>query len=195
MTYSTIKDVGETLIKLLWDNMKDDPQITSIIESEGQITLDSPEEIEADKKLSLFLFNIRENVFLKNQDMQKTDSKLKYPPIYLDLFYLVTPNTQKRENDHVVLGKVMQIFNDNAILSGSVFKGGLEGYEEELRLILTPLTLDDVQKIWMSLKDSQPFKISICYEVTPVKIESTREIEVSPVLRKDLDYYQIRVER
>ncbi|HID19654.1 MAG TPA: DUF4255 domain-containing protein [Methanophagales archaeon] len=79
--YTAIADVGETLKKLLWDNIKDDAPANTIIESEDQITLSSPEEIEPGKKLSLFLYQVTENAYLKNQEMQSVNStKLKYPP-------------------------------------------------------------------------------------------------------------------
>jgi hypothetical protein len=58
--YTAILYVGETLIRLLWDNMKDKHEVSSIIQSEDQITLSSPEEIGSGKKLSLFLYRIAE---------------------------------------------------------------------------------------------------------------------------------------
>ncbi len=68
--YTAVLYVGETLIGLLWDNIKEDPELSSIIESEDQITLSSPEEMGPGKKLSFFLYQITENDYLKNQEMQ-----------------------------------------------------------------------------------------------------------------------------
>jgi len=112
--YTAISDVGKTLIKLLWDNIKDDGTANSIIGSEDQITLSSPEE--SDKKLSLFLYQVTENAYLKNEELQSLNTtKLKYAPLVLNLFFLVTPHTENSDNDHIILGKVMQIFHDNSI--------------------------------------------------------------------------------
>ena len=178
--YTAVLYVGETLIGLLWDNIKEDPELSSIIESEDQITLSSPEEMGSGKKLSFFLYQITENDYLKNQDMQAVDSTtVKYPPLTLSLFYLVTPNTQNPESDHRLLGKVMQIFHDNTILRGSVLHESLAG--KELRLVLNPLSIDDLNKLWSVISKSKPYKLSACYEVTPVRIESTRERKVRRV--------------
>jgi len=194
--YTAIADVGETLKKLLWDNIKDDNTAKSIIESENQIALSSPEEIESNAKLSLFLHQVTENAYLNNQEMPIVNStKLKYPPLSLNLFYLVTPHTQNRENDHIILGKVMQIFYDNSILRGSVLQGSLADDSEELRLILNPLSMDELNKIWNVMSKSKPYKLSVCYEVTPVRIESMREREVKRVIERELEKYQIMVER
>ena len=173
--YTVIADVGKTLIKLLEDNIKDEI-------SEGQITLSSPEETDLGK-LSLFLYQVTENAYIKNQEMQMVNStKLEYPPLSLSLFYLVTPHTENREKDHRILGKVMQIFYDNSILRGSVLQGSLAG--EELRLILNPLSMEELNKIWNVM--SKSYKLSVCYEVTPVRIESMREREVKRVTEREV---------
>ena len=189
--YTAIADIGETLKKLLWDHIKDDAVAKSIIESEEQITFSSPEEVEADKKLSLFLYQVTENAYLKNEEMQLVNStKLKYPSLSLSLFYLVTSHTPKRENDHILLGKVMQIFHDNAILRGSVLQGRLAG--EDLRVILNPLSVDELNKLWSVISKAKPFRLSLSYEVTPVRIESMREREVKRVIERELEKYLVR---
>ncbi|MCK4734984.1 MAG: DUF4255 domain-containing protein [Methanophagales archaeon] len=190
--YNAISDVGKTLIKLLWDNIKDDSHVSSIIESDDQITLSSPDE--SAKKLSLFLYQVTENAYLKNEEMQSLNStKLKYPPLTLSLFYLVTPHTQNMASVHIILGKVMQIFHDNSILKGSILQDSLVG--DELRLILNPLSMDELNKIWTVISKTKTYKLSVCYEVTPVAIDSMREREVTRVTERELEKYMIRVEK
>ena len=187
--YNAISDVGKTLIQLLEDNIED----ASLI-GENQITLSSPEEIEPDKKLSLFLYQVTENTYLKNEELQSLNTKkLKYPPLTLSLFYLVTPHTKNMDSDHVILGKVMQIFHDNSILRGSVLKDSLVG--DELRLILNPLSTEELNKIWTVISKTKTYKLSVCYEVTPVRIDSMREREVTRVTERELETYMIRVEK
>jgi hypothetical protein len=177
---------------LLWDNIKDDSHVSSIIESDDQITLSSPDETA--KKLSLFLYQVMENAYLKNEEMQSLNSKkLKYPPLTLSLFYLVTPHTQNMDSDHIILGKVMQIFHDNSILRGSVLPDSLVG--EELRLILNPLSMEELNKIWTVISKTKTYKLSVCYEVTPVAIDSMREREVTRVTERELEKYMIRVKK
>ena len=190
--YTAIADVGKTLIKLLWDNIKEDSHVSSIIESDDQITLSSPDE--SDKKLSLFLYQVTENAYLKNEEMQSLNTtKLKYPPLTLSLFYLVTPHTQNMASVHIILGKVMQIFHDNSILKGSILQDSLVG--DELRLILNPLSMDEQNKIWTVISKTKTYKLSVCYEVTPVAIDSMREREVKRVTERELEKYMIRVEK
>lgn len=196
--YVVIADVSDTLKKLLWENMKADPKIyPDIIGSEDDIILSSPEEMltRNEKKLSLFLYQITECPYLKNKEMQRTDStKLKHIPLSLVLFYLINPNTEDSNKDHILLGKVMQIFYDNAIVKGSILQGSLAGTMEELRVIIYSLPFDELIHLWQSFSEKS-FKLSVCYQVTPVMIESTREIEVKRVLEKEAGYYQISAKR
>jgi len=196
--YAAIADVSDTLKKLLWENMKTDSKIyPDIIGSEDDITLSSPEEMGEgnNKKLSLFLYQITECPFLRNQEMQRIDTlKLKHVPLELVLFYLVTPNTEDIKKDHILIGKVMQTFSDNAVARGSILQGGLTGTKEEIRITIYPLPFEDLFHLWQSFSEKS-FKLSVCYQVTPVEIESTREIEAKRVVEKEAGYYQVSVKR
>jgi hypothetical protein len=194
--YTAIADVSETLIELLRDHMED-------LISRDSIVLISPGEIEGNDsvRLSLFLYQIIENVHLKNREMQIQDpSKLKYPPLTLDLLYMLTSypssgiqdKTERTKEEHSILGRAMRILYDNAILSGSTLAGSLTENNEELHITIFPLTLDDMTKIWTTFQD-KPFKPSICYLVTSVKIESTREKEAKRVVERKLDKYVMEV--
>jgi hypothetical protein len=186
--YSAVRDAGKTLSSLIWNNMKNDKQITLIISSENQIALSSPEEMTPDKKLSLFLYQIVEDSYQKNQEnLPSSPEEMKYPPIYLNLFYMITPNTADYETDHLLMGKVAQIFNNNRILRGPVLRGELAG--EELRLNFCSLSLDELNKMWCVVSKSNPYRLSAYYEVGPVKIDSTRKIGVKRVLEADFEKY------
>ena len=196
--YAAIADVSDTLKKLLWENMKTDPKIyPDIIGSEDDITLSSPEEIGEgnNKKLSLFLYQINEFHYMRNQEMQRIDStKLKHVPLELVLFYLVTPNTEDIKKDHILVGKVMQLFHDNAVAKGSILQGCLAGTMEELRIAIYPLPFETLFHLWQMFSEKS-FKLSICYQVTPVEIESTREIKAKRAVEKEVGYYQVSVKR
>jgi hypothetical protein len=197
--YSVIADVGETLKKLLWENIRNDNKIyPDIIASEDDITLSSPAEQEAgnSKKLSLYLYRVIENQFLKNQEIQNNDpKKIESIPLALDLFYIITPASEDHKKDHILLGKVMQVFFDNAIVRGAILKGdALRGTSEQLRLVLYSLPFEEIIQLWQSFSEKS-FQLSVCYQVTPVRIDSTREIEAKRVVEKRGEYYQKSVKK
>lgn len=192
--YTAITNVGETLIELLRDNMKE------LISRRESIVLASPGEIEAndDVRLSLFLYQVLENVHLKNQEMQiKNPTTLTFPPIALDLYYMLTsyPSgtqdiTERTKEEHSILGRAIQIMNDNSILAGSVLKGNLGANGYELHITLSPLSLDDMTKMWTTFP-GKPFRSSICCLVTPVMIDSGCEATVQRVSSKETGYNKV----
>lgn len=193
--YTVIGDVGETMIQLLRENMQG-------LINPASIVLASPGEFEAqdNPRLSLFLYQVVENAHLKNQEMQSLNTTtVQYPPLTLDLYYMLTSygstqvadKTDRAVEEHKVLGRAMQIFYDNAVLRGSLLRGSLSGADEELRLTLHPAPLEEMNRLWNSFPD-KPFKLSVCYLVTPVKIDATRKMEVRRVLERDTGYYQTK---
>jgi len=190
--FAVIADVGETLIELLRENMKD-------LINPDSIMLISPGDIEGSDtvRLSLFLYQVTENAHMKNQEMMNIGSiGLKNPPLTLDLYYMLTSHpstgiqdkTERTKEEHSVLGKAMQVLNDNSLLKGSVLRGSLAENNEELRMTLTTLNLDDMTKIWTTFQDKL-FRPSLCYLVTPVKIDSSREKQVKRVVERKLNNY------
>ena len=189
--YTVIGDVGETLKKLLVDDL------WTGISPKPEITFKSPKEIKDDggstNKVSLFLYQILDNPHLKNEEpVRVNDSRLQIPPFVLDLFYLVTPYSEDKTQEKYIIGKVMQIFYDNAVLSGTILQGALAGSDEELRLLFNPISLDDLTKIWNAFQDVA-YRFSVSYLVTPIRIDSTLQSGIQRVLSKEMNHaYMVR---
>lgn len=180
MSDTAIADVGDALITLLRENMGIPPDTIMLI-SPGEI---GPND---NVRLSLFLYQVIENPYMKNQEMQKIDSSyLKYPPLTLELYYMLTAHpasgipdrTERTKEEHGILGKAMRIIYDYSILAFSDY---------ELRITLNPITLDDMTKIWTTFQD-RPFRPSACYLVTPVSIDSTRDLSITRVESKKTEH-------
>jgi len=188
--------VDETLRLLLWSQFQVDSEISSIISTEQQITIEPPFKIVRDgdpdeDSLSIFLYRVVEDANLKNRQLEQAGpNALRYPPLPLNLFYLITPLTNSTENDHKLLGKTMQIIYDNGSVSGSALQGVLSNTAEELRIILNPMSLEDYSKLWTAFMRS--FRLAVSYEVKVVFIDSEREMGSERVLRKRLEFSQCR---
>jgi len=184
---SVISSVGETLITLLRQNMTDIPS------PEESIILYSPGELGAETtRLMLFLYAIKENEHMKNQPTQNLDPTMsRYPPLTVDLYYMLTAypsgetdKTERTKGAHSLLERAMRIFYDNSILRGAVLKGCFENTDVELRLLLTFLPLEEQAQIWNTSGDNALYRLSVFYQVTPVEIESIREVEVHRIVEK-----------
>jgi hypothetical protein len=183
--FTAIGDIGETLKKLL----EDDPWTG--ISPKPEITFKSPKEITDDggsaNKVSLFLYHIAENPHLRNEEPLRVDDlHLQTAPLSLDLLYLVTPYSDDKTQEKYILGKVIQIFYDHAILGGTILQGSLAGSNEEIRLVCHPISLDDLTKIWSAFQDVA-YRLSTAYLVTPVRIDSTRGLGMQRVLSREMN--------
>jgi len=190
--YTAIADVGETLIDLLIGKMKD------LKLDDSSIMLVSPGEIQASDttiRLSLFLYQVSENVHMRNQELQIFDpATLSYPPITLDLFYMLTsypslgnPDTERTKEEHRILGRAIQVLYENAIIAGTALKGSMSRNYDELHITMNYLSLDDITKIWNTFGNI-PFRPSVCYLVTPVMIDSTRMMSTQRVVLQEKNY-------
>lgn len=191
MSETAISDVSETLINLLRDNMVNNMGI-----NQDEIVLISPGDIGTNDniRLSLFLYQVLENIHLKNQEMQKIDSThYSYSPLTLELYYMLTSYPLGQNGDRTgrtlqeqgILGKAMRILYDNPVLTGSILRGNLKK-SEKLRITLNPVSLDDMTKIWTTFQ-GRAYRPSAYYIVTPVKIESERGGNVKRVVSKETD--------
>jgi Pvc16 N-terminal domain len=173
---------------------------------EGHITLDphfqfgggtiaiqplSPDEVgTGTTSVSLWLYRVgRDPNVLNDPAPRLGPDELLQRPIPVELYYLVTPRTTDTLTAHTLLGRVLQVFNDHAILRGVDLQSPLGG-DDELRVTLDPLTLEDATRIWTTL--SEPYQPSLSYCVQLVRIESHHEPRrARRVLRREIDYEQI----
>ena len=185
MSASTIiSDVTQTLHDLL----KEQQQPAGLFE----VSLNSPAEDAKDPmdpKINLFLFRVIENPFAKNREwLPVGPGVLQKPPLALNLFYIMTPFANDRLDEHRAMGEAMRIFYDHTILTAPLLKGELEHTAEELKVDLCQFSLEELTRIWNAL--SQPFRLSVCYEVHIVLVDSTIEQSANRVIVKENRYAQ-----
>jgi len=142
------------------------------------VTLDSPADLRADpgnfQKLNLYLYQVLEHPYTKNQPPYSVDAETQqYPPLTLRLYYLLTPYASDPASAHKVLGHAMQIFYDNALVAETKMTETLRLATDKLAIVLLSAKLEDLTRIWNALQT--PYRLSVCYEVRVVPIESKRE--------------------
>lgn len=162
-TYEVISEVSKTFKQILEDNMTTTPL---------SITISTPDEEISDStnRINLFLYQVLENAQLKNQDWQMNNpTTMKPPSLSLNLFYLLTPypqNPNDYTNAHLILGEAMQVLFDHPVLTSTY----LNQAAEETKLILNPVSIDEMTKIWSAI--NKPYRLSVSYEVSVAQIDS-----------------------
>jgi hypothetical protein len=189
--YPVISAVSQTLRTLLTSDITQstDSQIKNV-----PIELLSPKEMQDNNEtlgVSVWLYRVSRMGDLLNEPPQRiSPTQIARTPLPLLLYYLVTPVSTDPLTRHALLGKVMQVLNDHAILRGADLQGILQGTTDQLRVVLETLSLEDLSLVWDAL--SEPYQLSVSYMVQMVQIDSAMEpVQVSPVLQRDATYTQI----
>ncbi len=192
MDYQAIENVGRTLRRLLWTRIPPAVAATVGITSETDITSSPPPAQAAATQLSLFLYQVTENPYLKNRPMLPNGDPrvLRVAPLSLTLHYLMTPVATTVSTEHLLLGIAMQIMYDHAVLETSAIPGVTWTAPDELHIVLDPIPLEDLTKIWEALNQQRAYKLSVVYKVTPVLIDSTRTVRTERVVQKETSYGQ-----
>jgi hypothetical protein len=195
MSVEAIGDVSDTLVNLLKSNMDD------FSPDEHDVIIASPAEVPqqpAKTEIALYLYSIIENPDLKNEERLRVDHKtLRRSPLSLDLYYMLTvypvfseDANEKHTNNlsaHRTLGRAMRVFYDNGILAGSVLRGTLLNSAQELRVTLNPITVEDLTRIWSVFPESS-YRTSVCYLVTPVRVDSADLATTQRVVDRQLTH-------
>jgi hypothetical protein len=190
VSHLVVAEVSEELRHTLWLGIKDDPVTSQLVTSEQNIVLTNPAQTALPqgvvRQMSLWLYHVMPNEHLRNSGFvrrrstapQGGDDLLFYPPLVLNLLYLLTPSIQADgggANDQLadqrLLGRAMQILHDQAVLP--MQSREVPGDGSELHISLAPRTIEEIAQVWEAMQ--QPYRLSVCYEVRVVRIDSLRQ--------------------
>ena len=165
--------VSESLRNLLVGEMTLTPPV--------EVTILAPDETGGDRRINLFLYKIHESAALKNLDWQVKrgePTQLVPPPLSLTLFYLMTPYAPNDQNTgnataHAILGEAMRVFAEHPIVPQTYLVPGLQDATEHIQIMLNTLDLEELSRVWSTF--SQPFRLSVLYEVSVVQLDMLGE--------------------
>ncbi|MBR5509413.1 MAG: DUF4255 domain-containing protein [Lachnospiraceae bacterium] len=184
--FSIISEVSNEILKLLRENL-----CPELIPSPESIALASPTDKNADFQLGLYLYDIQELREYQSLDtIRMRGNQMQYPPKPLNLFFALYINTKSQlmsnaENEQRILGRVIQVLMDNAILYDAA-----SNEETSASMTLLPLSFEEKTKIWSVL--SVPYQLGIYFSVAPVMLSSRRVRSFRRVVSAEFEATQRR---
>jgi len=204
-TLQVLQDISLYLRRLLVDHLSRSEalseQLRGLFGTPTGVSLDSPARLKgpADSNdftaaISLYLLQATPNGQLNNQPLIAAGpGRQFYPPLYLDLRYLLTPLLKAPEDNLLVMGAVLQIMAASPVIRQNFLRCQPPAGAPEVRVTLAPVTLEEITRIWGAF--SQPYRLSMCYDVRSVAIDSLRGPEEGPpVVERLVDVHQIVAE-
>lgn len=171
-SYLSIADIGISIVDLLRKNMVPEP-----IPKASMIDLCSPED--SNVRLGVFLYSIEENREFANNPISQNQ-------MGFDLYYLLTAYSSTDESirivdEHIVLGKVLEVLANTPILTPALLKGSLKSENVNIRVRYESLTAEAMTQVWNFL--NIPYKCSVAFKVGPVYIGSDSGASMSSLVR------------
>jgi hypothetical protein len=168
---TAIGRVSESLRNLLLGEMQLTPSVN--------VTILAPDESGGQRRINLFLYKVRENEFLRNQGWQvnpANTSQLMPAPLALNLYYLITPFANNdgslgNATRHELLGDAMRVFHEFPVVPDEYLAGDLVSAREQIRIVQNGLDMEELSQVWSTF--SQPFRLSVLYEVSVVQLDQT----------------------
>jgi hypothetical protein len=145
------------------------------------LTLNNPQELAETEHegVSVWLYLVERDAETLNRPAQRPSrDHLLRRPLPLRLHYLITPmvdherRKQAGELEQLILGKILQVFHDEASLAGARLVNTLSGQPLEFFVRLEPLSLEQITRVWDALE--QPYQLCVSYEVSVVPIDSAQ---------------------
>ena len=196
--YRVLQDISLYLRRLLFESLSGNDSVASEFASENSISLDSPPRIadnsapNADQaRLSLYLYQVTPSAHLNNHPMIPAGpGRQQYPPLSLNLYYLLTPISQAPEDNLVILGRCLQVLAANSIIRANFLDSWLRPEPPEVRVTINPVSLEELTRVWNAFNET--YRLSVCYLVQVVSIDSARTPQdEQPVVERLLDTHQI----
>jgi hypothetical protein len=186
---SALKAASLTIQNVLLQSFLSDPALASYISVGAVVSLGTPDDMESKGQfgLSIWLYRlIRDEQTLNQPVWRPAPNRIRHKLLPVRLHYLMTaitantPGAGTPETEQLLLGRVLQTFNDKPLLSGADLLDAFRGTDIALGVRLEALELENIARIWDSLERS--YQLCLSYEVGIVPIESAREdISEAPV--------------
>lgn len=147
----------------------------------------SPGEISlSGNTVSLFLYSVTPNTFLRNTDPAVTSRSVsevttRGRDLLLDLSFMITAYAQTRETEFEMLEIMMQRLHDQPVIEGAFLTAPLSANDNE-KIYIEPVSvgMDELNKLW-SIFPQKDFKLSLFYMLPGVKMKSGR-VDTAPVV-------------
>lgn len=167
--YTIVSTVSGALVELLRSQM-----VPQLLEGRDRVGLCSPLD-HRDITLGVWLYDLEENDQLRINEMISYEDSLQYPPMYLNLHYMITVYSEmdlryKSEEEHRLLAKTMQVLRDHSVLDSATLKPAEAPGDYDLHIEYQNFPIEEKMKIWNGL--NSPYQLSLFYQVAPVELES-----------------------
>ena len=133
-------------------------------------------------QLSLYLYHVEEslateNLFWAAQAQSAGGPPLRFQPLALDLFYLLSAYAEGNYvHEQQAMSIAMRVFHENPVVQGT----GPDGQPWQVTLTLERRSYDELSRLWQAT--TSPLRLSAVYRVSVVLLEPEKTPPPAPVV-------------
>ncbi len=183
MGFSSIGEVGHHIVSILRREL-----VPDVVQHTGAIGMCSPED-HGDMVVGVYLYDIGPNNDIVGRGMVTKDRHTQvYPSSFLTLRYMVTvwsmgDQRYKTEEEHRILGRVIQALSDYSIIGQT---SSLYGKPMDTRIEMERIEPGEKLRLWNF--PNKPYQLSLFYRAQPVEITS-RKTRLVPARVRDISVF------
>lgn len=179
MSTAAFWEVSQRLKTVLEKALDDDPNV----DGSPKVALADPTDQAGGEanRVSVWLYQVAFDEFARNVPTPIVEGnngsrRLRFPPLGVNLHYLITPMLGSAEKDQQAFARIMLTLYEQALLV--LDKPEIE-VKEQIRISYVPDALDERIKLWDSLKLS--YRLSGCWLVRTVRLASKDVTSDTPI--------------
>jgi hypothetical protein len=159
---------------------------TRFPEAASWVTIAARQKTEAETfanaQLSLLLYAVTENAYLRNQGPRPTADGYAPAPLAVTLYYLVAYGSTDAEQVQRRLELVLQAFESTTRIGPAALDPELIGKVDHLSVRLRVLTPEELNRIWTAL--GYGMRLALYYEVDAALLEPLEPDLTGPVTER-----------
>jgi Pvc16 N-terminal domain len=159
-----IQEADRALQNHIWNALKSESTTQTLVTSQDQIAFSLPKVAQKASKVSVFLYRISEEASARNPQVLSGASR-KQPQTCFSLHYVVVAQTGNEEDDHVLLGKIVQVLAAFPLITDTQ-------NNESIKVTFDTLSLGEIAAFWTAL--GVPFRPSVNIALTSVVADSAQ---------------------
>lgn len=191
-----VRWVSESLRSLVREHI---PKLSA----ESAVVFESPADIDAtgENKLSLYLYQIEHNVWLRNlpptlgrgqPPMPPNTMQVTPAPMVVDLVYMMVPYGKSAEMELVLADELMRLFHNIPVLQGPLLHPGLrQTGNERIEIVPRDSSIVVLRDLWAGFHN-KPYKLTKLYLLSPVRIPSSPPFDTDVVIETEMTIVNTR---
>jgi hypothetical protein len=139
-----------------------------------------PDKLAGDPVAGLYLYHLSEDAAFKNQPPPPGADELRYTPMALDLYYVLSAHSGDNDagtmTEQLIMGlgakalRDMPMIDDTTMINGvQVLDPAIRGDDNRLRITLQPIPAAEAVSYWTA--GSSPLRLSAYYQASVILLE------------------------